>query len=151
MRRTLTEFGLPISVRISATAFSKKRDCIPVAPTEPISSLSTSKQQVVRFTLSTSSIATKDVYAHTRSSWPYAITIERSKPISRALPAGTISSSADNKSRSTKPYSFSRRLLINLETPSFSSSFTGRLPMSKSRASPSITLAAFFCICSCPK
>ena len=68
VRRTLTEFGLPMSVKISATAFSKKRDCMPVAPTEPISSLSTSKQQVVRFTLSTSSIATKDVYAHTRSS-----------------------------------------------------------------------------------
>ena len=68
MRRTLTELGLPISVRTSATEFSKNRDCIPVAPTEPISSLSTSKQQVVRFTLSTSSIATKDVYAHTRSS-----------------------------------------------------------------------------------
>ena len=68
MRRTLTELGLPISVRTSATEFSKNRDCIPVAPTEPISSLSTSRQQVVRLTLSTSSIATKDVYAHTRSS-----------------------------------------------------------------------------------
>ena len=47
--------------KTSAIKFSKKRDCIPVAPTEPISSLSTNKVQVVRLTFSVSNIATKDV------------------------------------------------------------------------------------------
>ena len=45
----------------SATVFSKKRDCIPVAPTLPISSLSTSRQQLVYFWGSASSIAARDV------------------------------------------------------------------------------------------
>lgn len=60
----------PIASISSATEFSKKRDCIPVAPTLPISSLSVSRQQVVFSTSSTSSIAARDVYAQTRSSCP---------------------------------------------------------------------------------
>ena len=50
------------------------------------------------------SCATSDVYAHTRSSCPYPITIDRSNPQSRARPAGTTSISADRKSSSSIPY-----------------------------------------------
>ena len=62
-RQRRLESGLypPRACSSSATIFSKKRDCIPLAPTLPISSLSTSRQQEVRSTLSTSSIAAKEV------------------------------------------------------------------------------------------
>ena len=61
LRRTANGDLLPAMANNSATTFSNQRDCMPVAPTEPISSLSTNKVQVVRFTLSTSSIAAKEV------------------------------------------------------------------------------------------
>jgi len=54
----------------SATAFSKNRECIPVAPTLPISSLSTRMQQAVRAVSSVSSMAARDVYAQILSSCP---------------------------------------------------------------------------------
>ena len=52
----------------SATAFSKNLDCIPVAPTEPISSLSTRIQHSVLSVCFMSSMARMDVKAHTLSS-----------------------------------------------------------------------------------
>ena len=52
----------------SATTFSKNLECIPVAPTLPISSLSTRMQHPVRVTCGVSRIANKDVNAQTRSS-----------------------------------------------------------------------------------
>ena len=58
----------PVKLRSSATVFSKNLDCIPVAPTLPISSLSTKRQHDVLSTLSMSSIAIKDVNAQTLSS-----------------------------------------------------------------------------------
>ena len=54
----------------SATAFSKKWLPIPVAPTEPISSLSTQMQQLVRAPQPPSRSARTDAYAHERSSCP---------------------------------------------------------------------------------
>ena len=52
----------------SASVFSKNLDCMPVAPTLPISSLSTSRQHAVRAVFFVSSIARSDVNAQTRSS-----------------------------------------------------------------------------------
>ena len=85
----------------STTAFSKNLDVIPVAPTLPISSLSTRIQHAVLFTSFVSNIASKDVNAQTLSSCPYAIIILLSIPHSLAFPAGTISSSAERKSSSS--------------------------------------------------
>ena len=121
---------------------------MPVAPTLPISSLSVSRQQLVRFGVSISSIAAKEVYAHTRSSCPYAAIMLLSSPQSRAFPAGTISSSAERKSSSSTSY-FSFRMQRTLFlTASFFfsslSSLSGLLPIRMSRFSPSITSAAFF-------
>ena len=64
----------------SATVFSKKRDCMPLAPTLPISSLSTSRQTLVISGFSIASIAIKEGYAHTLSSCPYPMMMLRSKP-----------------------------------------------------------------------
>ena len=77
--------------------------------------------------------------------------MERSKPNSRAAPAGTISNSADKKSSSSKPYCSFKTCNTYACTPSLSSPLTGRLPIRRSNCSPSTTLAAFFSICSCPK
>ena len=59
-RRARSEY-CPHTESTSATVFSKTRERMPVAPTLPISSLSTSRQQVVYSVFSTSSIATKEV------------------------------------------------------------------------------------------
>jgi len=131
---------------ISATVFSKKWDCIPVAPTLPISSLSVNRQQVVFSTSSASSIATIDVYAHTLSSCPYAMIILSSIPQFLAFPAGTISSSAEMKSSSFIPYFFFRSASTCSFTASFSFPFNGLLANKISSSSPSITLFAFFSI-----
>ena len=53
-RRRASGLSSPASVMISATVFSKKRLVMPVAPTEPISSLSTMSVILVRSTLATS-------------------------------------------------------------------------------------------------
>ena len=104
-RRNGSSPASPASAMTSAIVFSKNCDAMPVAPTEPISSLSTSTVIAVRSGTSSASAscATSDVYAHTRSSWPYPITIDRSNPQSRARPAGTTSISADRKSSSSIP------------------------------------------------
>ena len=101
--RTFSSLYSPVRFITSATAFSKNLDCIPVAPTLPTSSLSTRMQQAVRAVCPISSIAFKEVKAHTLSSCPYARIMLRSKPASRALPAGTTSSSAEIKSSSSIP------------------------------------------------
>ena len=116
---------------------------MPVAPTLPISSLSTSRQQVVYSVFSTSTIARREVNAHTRSSCPYAMIILVSNPDSLAFPAGTTSSSADKKSSSSISYFSFRIERIFFATASFSSPFNGWLPTRISNASPSITSVAF--------
>ena len=122
---------------------------MPLAPTEPISSLSTSRHTLVYSGApSISSIALYEGYAHTLSSCPYDRIILRSNPSSLALPAGTISNSAEIKSSSSIPYSFERIARTPFFTASFSSDSNGMLPTKRSRFSPSITLPAFFSICS---
>ena len=138
----------PMAFMISATVFSKKCDCIPVAPTLPISSLSVSRQQVVFSGSSASSMATRDVYAHTLSSWPYAMIILSSIPQFLAFPAGTISSSAERKSSSFILYFFSRSASTASFTASFSLPSSGLLANSMSSCSPSITESALFLSCS---
>ena len=76
---------------------------MPLAPTLPISSLSIRMQQEVLLTSFFESMASREVNAHTLSSWPYAITMLRSSPHTLALPAGTTSSSAERKSPSSIP------------------------------------------------
>ena len=131
--------------------FSKNFECIPVAPTLPISSLSTNKQQVVRLTPSVSSIARSDVKAHALSSCPYPIIILLSIPQSFAFPTGTISNSAEIKSSSSISYIFFKSSSIFSFTASFSIPFIGLFPTIKSNFSPSITLSALFSICSADK
>ena len=121
---------------------------MPVAPTLPISSLSTSRQQDVFSGASTSSIATREVYAHTRSSWPYARIMLASIPSSRAFPAGTISSSAERKSSSSMPYLSFKSFKVMALTASFSVPSSGWLPIRRSRFSPSTTVFAGFVCCS---
>ena len=131
--------------------FSKKRDCMPVAPTLPISSLSTKRQHAVFCKSFASNIANNDVNAHTLSSCPYAKIILLSMPQSRAFPAGTTSNSAETKSSSSISYfSFSiwRRFAL---TASFSSPPNGLLPINTSNFSPSMTFAAFVSNCSAAK
>ena len=60
----------PARSRISAMESSKKRLVMPVAPTEPISSLSTRIVTAVRAGASHSSCATRLGYAHELSSCP---------------------------------------------------------------------------------
>ena len=62
----------PASSMISATVFSKNCDAMPVAPTLPISSLSTSTHMPVFSSAASAnaSCAASDVKAHTRSSCP---------------------------------------------------------------------------------
>ena len=60
VRRSARSEYWPARFRTSASAFSKKCDCMPVAPTEPISSLSTSRQTLVRAGFFVSMIARKD-------------------------------------------------------------------------------------------
>ena len=61
---------VPAAFITSATVFSKKRDCIPLAPTLPISSLSTRRHTLVISGFSIAAIASKEGYAHTLSSCP---------------------------------------------------------------------------------
>ena len=98
---TFSSLYSPASSITSATIFSKNLDCIPVAPTLPISSLSTRMQQAVLSTSSISSIAFKEENAHTLSSCPYERIMLLSNPASLAFPAGTTSSSAEIKSSSS--------------------------------------------------
>ena len=58
------------NARTSATVFSKNKDCIPVAPTEPISSLSTRIQHAVFSGVFTSVKARREGYAQHLSSCP---------------------------------------------------------------------------------
>ena len=60
-RRRASGPPCPASSMISATAFSKKRLVMPEAPTEPISSLSTSRVTLVVSTWGTSSWASREV------------------------------------------------------------------------------------------
>ena len=102
---------------------------MPVAPTLPISSLSTRRHTDVRLTVFTSRNALSEVKAQTLSSCPYERIMDLSNPISRAFPAGTI-------------------LSIFSLTASFSLPLTGVLPIRISRFSPSTTLFPFLSICS---
>ncbi len=155
-RRTRSGESFSVAATSSATVFSKKREAIPVAPTLPISSLSTSRQQRVVSVISSamSSIAKTDEKAHTLSSCPYPRIILLSKPRSFAFPAGTISSSAESRSCSSISYVSARILMIFALSASFSSFSSssrcsmGRFPIRRSRLSPVTTSAAFFVICS---
>ncbi len=61
-RRRFNSLYSPQRLMTSATVFSKNFDCMPVAPTEPISSLSTKMQQAVRAVSSSkASMACKEV------------------------------------------------------------------------------------------
>ena len=60
-RRSASGPSSPASAMISATVFSKKRLVMPEAPTEPISSLSTSSVTAVRSTSGTASCAASEV------------------------------------------------------------------------------------------
>ena len=121
---------------------SKKCDSMPVAPTLPISSLSTKSPQAVVLGSATSIIAIAEGYAQHLSSCPYARIIERSSPASLAFPAGTTSISAEMKSSSSISYSFLSISRIAFLTASFSSPFTGFEPIRISRSSPFITSEA---------
>ena len=148
---TISLYSTPSFKRTySATAFSKNRDVIPLAPVLPISSLSTSRQQEVLATSSALNIANRDVNAHTLSSCPYARIMLLSRPQSLAFPAGTISSSAERKSSSSTSYLSFRRFLIFLVT-AFSSLSSGRLPIRRSICSPSIKSFASFSLCLAPR
>ena len=96
-------------------------------------------------------IAIKEVKAQTLSSCPYAITMLLSRPQSRALPAGTISNSADIRSSFSISYVSFNSFSICATTASFSSPQSGALPTKISRASPSMTDAAVFSICLDPR
>ena len=114
----------PVKASSSPTKVSKARDSIPVFPTLPISSLSTSMQIAVFLGCSTSNIALRLVYAQTLSSCPYPATILLSKPKDLALKPGITSSSALKKSFSTIPYfSFNIFKILSLTfSETFSSS-----------------------------
>ena len=60
----------PIFANTSAVAFSKKRESIPVAPTLPISSLSTRIHTEVLSIVSASKRASREVKEQILSSWP---------------------------------------------------------------------------------
>ena len=164
-RRRLMSPPSPASSRSTATTFSKNWEAMPVAPTLPISSLSTSTVMAVRTGVSSrSSWALSDGYAQAESSWPYPMNIERSKPSSRAGPAGTTSISAERKSSSSMPYFLASSWRTNAFTGSFAASFSrsllsassfflsaslstiGRLPTSTSRSSAATTSEAVFFI-----
>ena len=149
--RTMSLYSIPSFKRMySATAFSKNLDVIPLAPVLPISSLSTNRQQAVLVTSSASSIANNEVNAHTLSSCPYARIILLSSPHSLALPAGTISNSAERKSSSSISYFSFRRFLI-LRVTASSSPSSGRLPIKRSICSPSMKSFASFSLCFAPR
>ena len=142
----------PILQRISAVAFSKKRESIPVAPTLPISSLSTRIQTHVLSMVSASKRASREVKEQILSSCPYPRTIDLSSPRYFAFPLGTTSSSADKKSFSSMLY-FSFRiarilsLALSFLSPSFFSSFAlSSKPTTRSRSSPGINSPAVFFI-----
>ena len=144
-RRSGSRPPSPASSMTSAMVFSKNCEAMPVAPTLPISSLSTSTHTAVR---SGSSPAQRPaapparcrrIRGHPARS---PCTMERSKPRSRARPAGTTSSSAERKSSSLDAVFIGQQLQGeglhrgpsgSLASPSSSRTTSGRLPTSMSK------------------
>ena len=131
---------------------SNASDCMPDTPSEPISSLSAKMHTAVFSGMSSCRIAASSAYAQTRSSWPYAPMRLRSKPRSRALAAGTASSSAEIKSSSTMPYFSCRmRMMASFTRSGPSSSGSGQLPMRMLRDSDGMASFSGFLPCSRPR
>ena len=150
MELYLTNTGSAPSARETHSIKSRiTRDCIPVTPLLPVSSLSAKTAMSVSLE-SQSNSAVISGYAHTLSSCPYAEIKARSSPTSRGLPAGTKHSSLVWKSTSVMPYLSCRSLRAAHLAPS-SSSPQGIPVIMALRFSPLIAEPMGFVFCSCER